>query len=234
MKRVITIALIFAATNAWSLGLWLEPHVGYSVGKLKQQYSINGGFYSDNTASSQRTIDSQNNGVDFGAKIGAFQKLIPGVFAVSLGAYVSLSTMGATPDAVLYSANAAFEPISRLGAFVNFDIPFVSVWGAYMPLTSVGLKDVQGLGTGGSIAFEGTGFAVGIAYAVFKGLRINLTYQGEVYTKGKGLASVNTSNSGELKTLPAVTTNSSITRRYDELSAYRIGLSVSYALVLFD
>lgn len=234
MRTIYLLFLIFPVMHINALGLWLEPHLGYSIGKFKQPYSINGGFFSDNTSTSSRTTDSQNNGLDFGAKVGAYQKILPGVLALSLGAYVNLSTMGATPDAVLYSANASFDPLTRLGAYANFDLPFVSVWFAYLPLASIPLKNVEGLGTGGSITFEGTGFAFGLAYAVFKGLRINLTYHSESLTNGKGLASVNTSNSSELKALPAITTNSSITRRYDVIDTYRIGLSVSYALILWD
>lgn len=234
MKKICTIALFLTATQTWSLGLWLEPHLGYSFGNLKQPYSINGGFYADDTTTSQRTISSSNSGVDFGAKVGAYQKVIPTLMALSFGAYLNASTMSATPDATLYSAGATFDLLTRLGVYLNVDLPIISVWGAYMPLTSIPLKNVTGLGSGGDITFEGYGFAFGAAYAVFKGLKINVSFHSETYAKGKGLASANSMNSSELKSLPAVTTNSSITRRYDELSAYRVGLSVSYALILFD
>ncbi len=234
MKKIVATIVFFSATSAWSLGLWLEPHLGYSFGNVKQPYSINGGFYTDDTTSSQRTISSSNNGIDFGGKIGAYQKVVPQLIALSLGAYLNASSMSATPDATLYSAGASYDLLTRLGVYINADLPWISVWGAYMPLASIPITNVSGLGTSGKVTFEGYGFAVGIAYTVFKGLKINLTYHGEVYTKGQGLASVNTSNSSELKSLPAVTTNSSITRRYDEISAYRLGISVSYALILFD
>lgn len=233
MNRSICAVMFFFTMPAWSLGLWLEPHVGYGLGNFKQGYSINGGFYSDSTASNQRTTDEKNNGIDFGGKLGAYQKIIPGVVAMSLGLYINAFSMGSSPDPLLYNAAATFDLGTGIGPFLNVDLPFVSVWGAYLPIGSVVVKNHDGLGTGAAIDYNGTGFAVGVAYTILRGLRVNLYYHGESYSQGKGFFGSATAGSGETKSLPVIATTS-VTRRYDTITTSRVVFSVSYALILFD
>lgn len=233
MRTFFVAAALALCSPVFGLGLWFEPHLGYGFGSLKQPYSINGGGYSDSTASSQRSVDASNHGLDFGGKLGAYQKIIPGTIAISAGLYVNAFTMGASPDPLLYSASASFDISTNIGPYINVDLPFVSVWGAYQPLGSMVVKNHDGLGTGATIDYVSRGFALGIAYRIFKGLRVNFYYHGETYSQGKGFFGSNVAGSSDNKDLPVVA-STGITRRYDIANTSRFVLSVSYALILFD
>lgn len=234
MKKFLLMILFSSAFPVWSLGLWLEPHVGYGFGSHKQGYSLNGSGYTDSLTSNARQVSSSNSGAEFGAKLGAFQKILPGVAALSGGLIVNMSTADTALDSTLYNSAAKMAIASAVGAFLNIDLPFVSVWGAYMPAASVKMNDVYGTLMKGSFEFAGVGYAVGLAYRVIKGLRINAYLHGETYSTCKGCAIVNNQNSGSADSLPIVAQPDLISRRYDNIATTRFVLSVSYALILFD
>ena len=103
-----------------------------------------------------------------------------------------------------------------------------------MPATNVKINDVYGTSMKGSFEFAGTGYAVGLAYRVIKGLRFNAYMHAETFSTCKGCAIVNNQNSGSADSLPIVAQPDLISRRYDNITTTRFVASVSYALVLFD
>ncbi|MBL8032944.1 MAG: hypothetical protein JNJ69_04545 [Leptospiraceae bacterium] len=234
MKKISIFALCFGLNPLWSLGVWLEPHVGYGLGNHKQGYSLSGSGYVDSLTASARQISASNNGLDFGGKLGAFQKIVPGIVALSGGLFVNMSTVDTTPDSVLYNSAAKFGLASSVGAFLNADLPIVSIWGAYLPAVNLKITDVYGSSLKGTYEFAGSGYAFGLAYRVLKGLRVQAYVHGETYATCKGCAIVNNQNSGSADSLPIVAQPDLITRRFDSITTTRYVLAVSYALILFD
>ena len=132
MIRILALFSVILFSSSSFAGLYLEPYLGYQIGKLKSSGSVLGvEFDSDNDA----------NGLTYGAKVGMSFVMVA-VGAEYMGG--SLKVDGSTVTE------------SNIGAFVSVGLPLIKASAAYFPSSQFkGDSTAKGSGFKIGVGFTG-------------------------------------------------------------------------------